>query len=608
MEENLLIKNGLSISPAELKKRLGAFGYERVDKALEPGTFSILGGNITIYLVNLEMPILLEYFGDEIEKITDLSANQPLSETIIGNNTVRLEDGSIIKSGDYIVHIDHGIGIYRRRGFKDIGNKSIEYIYLEYFNQDYLYLPLSLKEKISKYIGVGRKPKINKLGTQTWVRTRKKAFENALRLAKELLQIYAKRELTKREPYRIDAVWDKEVISSFGYSETEDQISAINDVYSDLKSDLPMDRLVSGDVGYGKTEIAIRAIAQCVANHKQAALICPTTILAQQHFANITSRLSKLPVKTAMLSRFVAKEEQENIIREVNRGNIDVVIGTHRLLSEEVKFKNLDLVIIDEEQRFGVKQKEHFKKIRSNINIISLSATPIPRTLFMSLSGIRDISQIMTAPHGRRSIETEISEYNEGKIAEYLKREKERGGQIYYLYNRVETIQAVAARLQRIVPDIKIAIAHGQMPENTLANIMNSFVKDEYDILLCTTIIENGLDLPNVNTLIVEDADNYGLSQLYQIRGRIGRSEKQAYSLFMHKKGELPVNAFKRLKALADNSTLGSGFNISLSDLEIRGGGNILGREQHGNMEAVGLVLYGQLLSQAVRKLKEAKN
>jgi transcription-repair coupling factor (superfamily II helicase) len=367
-----------------------------------------------------------------------------------------------------------------------------------------------------------------------------------------------------------------------------------------------MDRLVCGDVGFGKTEIAIRAMAQAVANGYQAAMLVPTTILTEQHYVTLLKRFEHLPVRINHLSRFVDKSKQNEIIESANKGLVDVLIGTHKLFSQSIKFKNLGLIVIDEEQKFGVKDKERLKKLRANVNVLSLTATPIPRTLFMSLSGIRDISEINDPPRGRQKILTEVSKYDKEKVTEYISREIKRGGQVYYLHNRVETIGAKQNGLQKLFPRLKIEIAHGRMPEKKLADTMMKFADGRIDVLVCSTIVENGLDLPNANTLIVDDADRLGLSQLYQIRGRIGRSMKQSYALFMHNDKQITPNAFKRLKAIAENVELGSGFVIALSDLEIRGGGNILGKEQHGSMETVGLVLYSKLLKKAVQRLKTA--
>lgn len=599
----MIVTTSQHIKITDLVRELDSFAYEFQNNPSTPGQYEKVGGVIKVWPIFYDELVFIDFFGDEVDSIKTNSGAR-LSEITLPSNVIYLEDGSNLKPGDYAVHIDHGIGIYRGKVQKMVSDKDINYIWLDYLNQDSLFVPILLQEKVAKYIGVGKKPKLNKLGTQTWQKTKKKAYENALKLARELLQIYARRELSARDPYKIDSIWDKEISKSFGYQETIDQSNAIADVYKDLQVNVPMDRLISGDVGFGKTEIAIRTLTQVVANHKQVAIICPTTLLCQQHYANISARMASLPVQVRMLSRFVSKIEQDEAISGLRDGTVDVVVGTHKLLSDEVSFKDLGLVVIDEEQRFGVKQKDYFKKLRSSIDVLSLSATPIPRTLFMSLSGIRDISRIISAPRGRHSIITEVKRFSDTDIKEYIEREIERRGQVFYLFNRIDKIDAVKNRLQKILPTARFAVAHGRMSEELLEETMKKFVSYEYDVLICTTIIENGLDLPNVNTLIIEEGDRYGLSQLYQIRGRIGRSKKQAYALVTYRQKELPELAFKRLRALIDNSELGSGFNIALSDLEIRGGGNILGREQHGNMESVGITLYGDLLKSAVKKIQ----
>ncbi|MFA7244423.1 MAG: DEAD/DEAH box helicase [Patescibacteria group bacterium] len=581
-------------------------GYQKAEKVAEPGEYKLIGDLLTIYPTNSLGVCKISFFGDQVESITSTvnEKTTQVSSIIIDENILRFPNGTKVKPDDYVVHIDHGVGIFRRIGLKKIGEVFKPYIFIAYLNDDYLYVPLREIDRVSPYVGVGRrKPKLNKLGSITWQRTKQRIYESALKLAKELLAIYAKRELIKKPAYNIDKIIEKEALKTFPYTETPDQKKALNDIYLDLSSMKPMDRLICGDVGYGKTEVALRAALQAVANGYQVAYLCPTTILTEQHFATFTKRLEHTGVNIAKLSRFLSKEDMENTVKSISSGSTDIAIGTHRLLSSDVRFKSLDLVIIDEEQRFGVKQKEKFKKLSEKLNVLILSATPIPRTLYFSLSGIRDISEINTPPRGRKSIETKIAKFNDSDIVEFADRELKRGGQIYYLHNRVETIIPTREKLQRMLPKAKIQIAHGQMSEEDLANTMAEFAKGDVDILVCSTIIENGLDLPNVNTLIIEEADRFGLSQLYQIRGRIGRSDRQAYSLFTYKK-ELSVNAFKRLQSLAENTELGSGFNIAMSDLEIRGGGNILGREQHGNMEAVGLVLYSKLLKQAVLKIE----
>ena len=605
--QNLIITSKKTYKLYSLTELLIKIGYERVDEICCTGQFKLTGDTLIIFAINYQDNIRINFFGDTVESIYHLSKNQKekTDEIIIEPNILTLENGETIRPGQYIVHINQGIGIFKSLGIKVVNNQAKKYIFLEYLNNSFLYLPDNLKENITSYIGVGKRhPKLSKIGSSTWQRTKKRAYENILALTKELLLVYAKREIIKKDRYINDRSWDKEIKKSFDFIETTDQAKAIEKVYSDFKKDIPMDRLICGDVGFGKTEIAIRAAVQAMANGHQAALLCPTTILAEQHFATFSSRMKNLPVKIAKLSRFYNRSKQKEVLEDLKNGRIDFVIGTHRLLSRDIEFKNLDLIIIDEEQRFGVRQKEKFKKLREQINVLTLTATPIPRTLFMALSGIRDISEINIPPAGRKGIETEIQINNPEIVKQYIDRELKRRGQIYYLHNKVHTIEAFANKLRRDFPNVKIASAHGQMDEKMLAETMSKFAAQEIDILICSTIIENGLDLPNVNTLVIEEADRFGLSQLYQIRGRIGRGERQAYCLLLHNENKLTLEARKRLIALVDNSQLGAGFNIALSDLEIRGGGNILGREQHGAMEAVGLVLYTKLLKQAVDKIK----
>ena len=613
--QNLKLFAGQKIKLFNFLEQLTNAGYERITEIESPGQYSVFGDAITVWPVNHYQKIRIDFFGNIIESIYRIETlptgrqvqNLKFKIQKIGlqPNILILEGGEVIKPNKYVVHIDHGIGIFKSLGMKHINKEIKQYIYIEYFNNSFLYLPIGLKSKITSYIGVGRrKPKLNKLGSGTWQRTKQKAYESVIVLTKELLLIYAKRELIERKPYKIDRHWDKEIKESFGFTETPDQDKALSDVYSDLIKKSPLDRLICGDVGFGKTEIALRAVVQSMANGHQAVLLCPTTILAEQHYANFSARMKNLPVNIAKLSRFYNKKQQAEVLLGLEKGSVDFVIGTHRLLSRDIIIKNLDLIIIDEEQRFGVKQKEKFKSLREKINVLTLSATPIPRTLFMALSGIRDISEINTPPAGRKNILTRISKNDQKIEKEYIARELLRRGQIYYLHNQVQTIEAKASQLRKDYPKAKIEVAHGQMGEKQLAGTMNNFAAGKIDVLVCSTIIENGLDLANVNTLIVEEADRFGLAQLYQIRGRIGRSVKQAYCLFLHKESKLSADAYKRLSALAENSFLGAGFNIALSDLEIRGGGNILGREQHGTMEAIGLVLYTKLLKQAVDKLK----
>ena len=606
----LKLKVGTKYDIAIVMKNLHDFGYQREANANTAGTFSQSGGNITVFAANHSNPIRLEFFGTEIETISlynqkDNKITDRLLEIIISPNIIKLDDGAIIKPDDFIVHEDHGIGIFLSMETKQIDGIDQLYYLITYLNNDTLHLPAEFKEKLSPYIGVGRRrPKLSKLGSVTWQKTYKKTYENVILLAKELLNIYAKRELAERKKWILNIEWDKEISLTFGYKETPDQDKAIADILGDIQNNKPIDRLVCGDVGFGKTEVAIRAMCQAAANGYQVAILVPTTILAEQHFITLKKRFVNLPVSIDRLTRFVKPAEQTEIISKINKGSVDITVATHRLFSANIKFKNLGLLVIDEEQKFGVKDKEKLKRLRAGLDVLSLTATPIPRTLFMSLSGIRDISQISSPPMGPKSIETKVAKYDEDLLKEYINREIKRKGQVYYLHNEVATIEGKRRNLEKQFPDLVIRTAHGQMKEETLADRMSQFADGKIDILVCSTIIENGLDLPNVNTLIVDESDKFGLSQLYQIRGRIGRSKNQAHALFTYKNKTITQNAFKRLKAIVENTELGSGYNISLSDLEIRGGGNILGKEQHGNMEAVGLVLYSKLLKRAVEKLR----
>ncbi|MEK9156002.1 MAG: DEAD/DEAH box helicase [Patescibacteria group bacterium] len=614
MAKDFKLKVGEKYNPGDLAGKLIDFGYERVETIEFPGQFSLLGGTLSIFAASAAVPLRLEFFGPELESIAsfDGSTGKKISQTEeaeIAANVLILPDGSRIRPGEFIVHEDHGVGRFRCIGTKQVDRQDRAYLFLEYLNGDMLYVPPEMAEKLSSYIGVGRrKPKLSRLGSQSWQKTYKKTYENVIKLARELLDLYAAREISQRERWKIDKHWNEEIIGTFPYIDTPDQAEAVAATFGDLVKNVPMDRLISGDVGFGKTEVAIRAAAQAAANGYQVVMLVPTTILVEQHLVNFRQRFSNLPAVIEHLSRFVQSAEQQKITELLAAGRIDILIGTHRLLGKDINLKNLGLFIIDEEQRFGVKQKERLKRMRAEVNVLTLSATPIPRTLFMSLAGIRDISQINTPPGGRKAITTEITRWNEDKIRGYINREVARGGQIYYLHNEVATIEGKKIQLKKLFPGVAIEVAHGQLPEERLARVMSRFTAGQIQLLVCSTIIENGLDLSNVNTLIVEEADHFGLAQLYQIRGRIGRSARQAYALLTYGNKKITDNAVKRLKSLAENTELGSGFNIALSDLEIRGGGNILGREQHGSMEAVGLVLYSKLLKMAVDRIKKDRN
>lgn len=538
----------------------------------------------------------------------DVKSGQKLSDieqTEIDKNCLNLE-GSSILPGNYIVHIDHGIGIFSHREKVKIAGEEIDYIVVNYLNEDVLRVPTNQIDKLSRYIGVGKKhPRLNKLGTVTWKKTYRKTYEDVIKLARDLLDVYASRKIANKKPLVFNQGWEKEIVKTFGFVETLDQTKAIKETYFDQQKVTPMDRLICGDVGFGKTEVAIRALTQAAANGYQSAILVPTTILCEQHYLTLQKRFANLPIQIARLSRFDTQAETAKALQDVQEGRVDILVATHKILHSDIKFKNLGLLVIDEEQKFGVKDKEKLKKLKTEVDVLVLTATPIPRTLFMSLSGLRDISRLYSVPAGRKSIETKIIKYDDETIKQAILTEAKRSGQVYYLHNRVQTIGGVERKLQKLLPDLTIKTAHGQMTESGLLSVMSGFTAGKIDVLVCSTIIENGLDLSNVNTLIVEESDRFGLSQLYQIRGRIGRSRRQAHALFTYKTKKLSENATKRLRSIAENTKLGTGYEIALQDLEIRGGGNILGRDQHGNMEAVGLVLYSKLLKMAVDKLKK---
>ncbi len=518
----------------------------------------------------------------------------------------RLQSFAELSVGDYVVHEDHGLGIYR--GIEKIEQDKVvkDYLKIEYADGGNLYLPATRLDGIQKYAGADAKaPKLNKLGGEQWNRTKAKVKSAVRDIARDLVQLYAARQESSGFRYGEDTVWQKEFEELFPYEETEDQLAAIEDTKHDMESPKIMDRLICGDVGYGKTEIALRAAFKAVQEGKQVVYLVPTTILAQQHYNTFQQRMKNFPVRVDLLSRFRTPAEIKKTLEDLGRGLVDIVIGTHRALSADVKFKDLGLLIIDEEQRFGVSHKEKIKKLKENVDVLTLTATPIPRTLHMSLVGIRDMSVLEEPPVDRVPIQTYVMEYNDEMVREAIGREMARGGQVYYVYNRVKDIDEVAAHVQELVPDATVVYAHGQMPEHKLERIMFDFINGEIDVLVSTTIIETGLDIPNANTMIIHDADKMGLSQLYQIRGRVGRSSRTAYAFLMYKRDKiLKEEAEKRLQAIREFTELGSGIKIAMRDLEIRGAGNVLGAEQHGHMEAVGYDLYCKLLNQAVRALK----
>ncbi len=510
-----------------------------------------------------------------------------------------------LQKGDYVVHVEYGIGRYHGMVHKTIGSLEREYLEIEYANGDRLFVPIHQADRVSRYVGADeRVPYMHRLGGGEWNAIREKAQKAVRDIAAELLELYAVREVSAGHAFSTDTPWQHELETSFPYEETDDQLRALAEVKADMEQPKPMDRLICGDVGYGKTEVALRAAFKAVMEGKQVAVLVPTTVLAQQHFYTFRRRLRAFPVVVEMLSRFRSPQEQDEVLQGLLSGQVDIVIGTHRLLSKDVVFKDLGLVIIDEEQRFGVSHKERLKQLRREVDVLTLTATPIPRTLYMALSGVRDMSVIDTPPEDRLPVRTFVSEYDEALIRKAILREVDRGGQVYFVHNRVQDIYQVADDLQRIVPEASLAIGHGQMDEGELAQVMLGFAQGEYSVLVCTTIIESGLDIPNVNTIIINNADTFGLAQLYQLRGRVGRGVNRAYAYLLYK-GRLTDVAHKRLETILEASELGAGFRVAMRDMEIRGAGEILGAEQHGHIAAIGFDLYCRLLQQAVQELRE---
>ncbi len=511
-----------------------------------------------------------------------------------------------LKEGDYVVHISHGIGFYRGITKLKTGGVEREYLLLEYAQNDKLYVPSEQIDRVQKYIGgEGTPPTVHRLGGSEWQRTTAKVKKSVQEMAKELVELYAWRQALGGYAYGPDTPWQQEMESAFPFNETPDQLGAIQDVKRDLEHTKPMDRLICGDVGYGKTEVAIRAAFKVVGDGKQVAVLCPTTVLAQQHYNTFSERLAAFPITVELMSRFRTSKEQKEVAEGVKFGTVDIVIGTHRLLSKDIEFKDLGLIVVDEEQRFGVKHKEKLKQIRKTVDALTMTATPIPRTLHMSLAGIRDMSIINDPPEGRQPIKTFVREAESSTVRDAIVRELDRGGQLFFVHNRVENIGHVADQVQKLVPYARIDVAHGQMGESELERVMMDFYEHKFDILVCTVIIESGLDIPNANTIIINDADRLGLAQLYQLRGRVGRSDRQAYAYLLYKPDKmLSEIAEKRLDAIREFTDLGSGYRIAMRDLEIRGAGNLLGAEQSGQMAAVGFDLYCQLLSKAVSELK----
>ena len=513
------------------------------------------------------------------------------------------------KPGDWVVHVDYGIGRFTGLVKRIFEGVEREYLCVAYDAGDQLFVPVHQADRLTRYIGAdGQQPHPTRLGTQEWSSAKQRVREAVLEIAEDLLELYAKRKVVKGYAFQPDTAWQRELEASFPYIETEDQLQAIHNVKRDMEDTQPMDRLLCGDVGYGKTEVALRAAFKAVMDGKQVALLVPTTVLAQQHYETFWRRLAPFPVVVEMLSRFRTPKEQNEILKRLRGGGVDIVIGTHRLVQEDVQFKDLGLVIIDEEQRFGVTHKEYLKSLRTEVDVLTMTATPIPRTLYMALTGVRDISMINTPPEERLPIITHVGPYSPKLVRQAILRELERGGQVFFVHNRVQTIRAMESHLHQLVPEARIGIGHGQMPEKELSEVMHQFTRAEIDVLLCTSIIESGLDIPNANTLIVDRADAFGLAQLYQLRGRVGRGAQRAYAYFFRHRRRPPTQeGLERLEVISENTQLGSGYSIAMRDLEMRGAGEFLGTRQHGHIAAVGFHLYTRLLSQAVRELQKVK-
>ena len=518
---------------------------------------------------------------------------------------------SELAPGDYVVHNVHGIGVFG--GIRKIDTHGVikDYIKIDYAKGDVLYVPVTQLDMVAKYIGPKEdsRVKLNRLGSGDWQKAKARVKTSVKDIAKELIELYSQRMKAKGYAFSADNEWQRDFELSFEYDETPDQLRCCEEIKHDMMRSSPMDRLLCGDVGFGKTEVALRAAFKCIADSKQCALLCPTTILAWQHYQTVIKRFEGYPVRVELLSRFRTAKQQKEILQKLKRGEIDMIVGTHRLVQKDVEFRDLGLAIIDEEQRFGVAQKERFKELCKNVDVLTLSATPIPRTLNMAMSGLRDMSVIEEAPTNRQPVQTYVLEHDDAVINEAIRRELRRGGQVFYLHNNVETISSCAAKIQEAVPEAKIAIGHGKMKEGELSEVWRQMLEQEIDVLVCTTIIETGVDLPNANTLIIENADCMGLSQLHQLRGRVGRSSRRAYAYFTFRRNKVLTEIQqKRLAAIREFTEFGSGFRIAMRDLELRGAGNIMGAQQHGHMESVGYDMYLKLLDEAVSEEKGEQN
>ena len=622
-EESAVLEKDLVIKPSMLIRQLTSWGYERTQTVRGRGLFAVRGGIIEVWPINSNHPWLIEFNGNTIAELirTEKLSTPSLKAKPLYRGLASIEK---LPAGGYVVHVDHGIGI-----FGGVHPQKPEFFIVEYAppakgrQPDLLLVPIDQKNRLTPYLGFTT-PTIHRLGGTMWERTKKKIKEETEKLARELLALYAKRNLARRAPHQGDLLLEENAAASFPYQETEDQKRACHEIMGDLTGEAPMDRVLCGDVGFGKTEVAIRAALRVVASGKQVAVLAPTTVLAAQHERTFRDRLASLPVTIAMLSRLTPPKDERKMLEELALGKIDCIMGTHRILSHDIRFRDLGLVIIDEEQRFGVKQKERFGQLRADIDILSLSATPIPRTLSLALAKLRDISRIETAPAGRVPIATAVLPHGDKIIRAAIRYEMARGGQIYFLHNRIETIDAAKERLEKLLSSLsfsydrkkmrvpprhsppRIGMIHGRMKEKELIAVMDRFRNKEIDVLIATTIIENGLDISSANTLIVDDATRLGLAQAHQLRGRIGRGNEQAFAYFLYRPRHLTEKSAMRLDALKEYADLGAGYDLALRDLEIRGAGNILGREQSGAINKVGLNLYYQMLNETIEEQRRA--
>lgn len=627
MFEALKIYKGQKIDLEETYRTLTEFGYTRVGGIAEEGDFSVKGENLFIFPATFAYPIRIELSRDEVEgiKTIDVLSYKSISEhrmvivlpikgmlrkrkyrPKIHKETDPIDAFVDIEPRDYVVHVDYGIGKYlglermkTKEGYQD-------HLALEYEGGDKLYVPFKDLNKVQKYIAFAKKPpKLYKIGSRKWEAAKALARKNAAKVAFDIIETQAKRNALCGFAYSADTDWQRTLESSFPYKETKDQLKATDELKLDMEKPKPMDRLLCGDVGYGKTEVALRAAFKAVMDNKQVALLVPTTILAEQHYLTFKARMKEFPVNIEMLSRFKTRNEQKRIVEDIKNGKADITIGTHRLLSGDVRFKDLGLLVVDEEQRFGVKHKERLKQFRLMVDVLTLTATPIPRTLYMALMGGRDISVIDTPPLERLPIKTLIAEFDRALVRGVIKREIERKGQVYFVHNRVQGIEKVCGQIKQMFPDLRVTIGHGQMGEKDLEMTMSEFIKGNIDVLVCTTIIESGIDIPNANTMLINRADRFGLADLYQLRGRVGRFNRKAFCyLLVENFSTLTGDVQRRLHTIKKYQELGSGFKIAMQDLQIRGAGNLLGTQQHGYIESIGFDFYCRLLKSAITSLK----